>query len=88
MELGDWEGLTATADYDGFGLASAADNYRLHVDNFTGGSAGEMRSLCLYGKSLRLSFDSRHYIILICFGTSFCQLCYLGKSRNSFLVES
>ena len=41
VELEDWEGLTATADYVGFALASAADNYRLQVDNFTGGSAGK-----------------------------------------------
>ena len=50
VELEDWEGLTATADYDGFALASAADKYRMHVDNFTGGSAGKV-SLCLHSTS-------------------------------------
>ena len=40
VELEDWEGLTATADYVGFALASAADNYTLQVDSFVGGSAG------------------------------------------------
>ena len=41
VELGDWEGQTALADYDDFSLGPAAGNYTLHVGNFTGGSAGK-----------------------------------------------
>ena len=41
VELEDWEGQTATADYVGFALASAADSYTLYLDSFTGGSAGK-----------------------------------------------
>ena len=41
VDLGDWDGSSAFATYSGFRIASEADGYRLHFDNFTGGTAGK-----------------------------------------------
>ena len=74
VELEDWEGLTATADYDGFALASAADKYRMHVDNFTGGSAGK-ESLCLHSTS--------HSFLFVCL-----LACYLFGNSLKCVISS
>ena len=81
VELEDWEGLTATADYVGFALASAADKYRMHVDNFTGGSAGK-ESLCLHSagkESLSSFYLSQLFVGLfvgVLFVWQFTEMCY------------
>ena len=84
VELEDWEGLTATADYDGFALASAADKYRMHVDNFTGGSAGK-ESLCLHsaGKESLCLHSTSHSFLFVCL-----LACYLFGISLKCVISS
>ncbi|KAK7099190.1 hypothetical protein V1264_003371 [Littorina saxatilis] len=41
VELEDWDDVRATAEYSGFSLSSASDNYTLFVQSFVGGDAGD-----------------------------------------------
>lgn len=40
VELEDWNDIKATAEYRGFSLSSASDNYTLFFQSFVGGDAG------------------------------------------------
>ncbi|XP_030000125.1 microfibril-associated glycoprotein 4-like [Sphaeramia orbicularis] len=41
VDMEDWSGTTASANYDSFSIDSELSGYQLHLGSFTGGSAGD-----------------------------------------------
>ena len=55
VELEDWDGNYAYADYTNFGILEEAHNYKLLIDSFNGGNAGE--SLTYHNNSAFSTLD-------------------------------
>ncbi len=55
VELTDWDGKTAFAHYDYFGVSSDVDLYRLKVANYSG-DAGEEIRIARYSRNAGIAF--------------------------------
>ncbi|XP_070198918.1 microfibril-associated glycoprotein 4-like [Littorina saxatilis] len=71
VELEDWNDIKATAEYSGFSLSSASDNYTLFFQSFVGGDAGD--SLTYHNRS-EFTTKDRHNDLYI----ANCANKYLG----------